>query len=139
MTTNSHCPDTLTECASQLAWLTQADGMRQFFDDDGEYDSTTIFNLFSLCEEVGNRIEKGRYSAAEELIRDHYRHEVNRELNPISTCYCEKEDITFIMKKHFALDGTLETQECIGWYHGEPNPKCTRENANNGMKANYLI
>lgn len=135
--TNSHCPDTLEECANQLAWLVQSDGMRQFFDDNGTYDSAPIFNLLSLLEEVANSIEKGNYSDAESMIDSHYRCEIKRVLNPIATHYCEKDDMTFIMQEHYNAENNLVKQECIGWYHGKPE-KIWIEKYKGSLSANYL-
>ena len=65
----------LKEMASEIALLTQSDGIRMYFDDEDEfcvYDSSKIFNLFCCCEEVVYYIAEGKYEEAERVI-DMYR------------------------------------------------------------------
>ncbi len=49
------------------------------------------------------------------------------ERNPISAHYCEKDDMTFIMKDSYDENGTLYRQQCVGWYYGAPDPKLTKK------------
>lgn len=48
------------------------------------------------------------------------------ERNPISVHYCEKDDMTFIMRDGYDENGTLVTQACIGWYYGKPEKNLTK-------------
>lgn len=62
---------TLKGMAEEIMGLTQADGVRMYFDDENElcvYDSAKIFNFFCCCEEVAYYIYKGEYKEAEKLI-----------------------------------------------------------------------
>ena len=47
------------------------------------------------------------------------------ERNPISVHYCEKDDMTFIMKDSYNEKGTLVKQACVGWYYGAPEKNLT--------------
>ena len=60
--------------ADNATWLTQADGLRMYFDGEDEdtclYDSVKIFNFLSMCEELFSELSECNYSDAEYLI-DH--------------------------------------------------------------------
>ena len=58
------------------------------------------------------------------------------ERNPISVHYCEKDDMTFIMKDSYNEYGNLYRQECIGWYYGEPDAELTKTFTHN-LVAEY--
>ena len=64
-----HQPQSLKGCANALVWLTEAGGIRQYFDENMVYDSPTLFNFFSMIEEVAYDIEKGKYKDAEEYVK----------------------------------------------------------------------
>lgn len=44
------------------------------------------------------------------------------ERTEIFGCYCKPQDITFVMKASY-IGNDLHTEECVGWYHGEPTDK----------------
>lgn len=48
------------------------------------------------------------------------------ERNPISTHYCEADDMTFIMQDSYDDNGNLVKQACIGWYYGKPEANLTK-------------
>ena len=41
--------------------------------------------------------------------------------------YCEADDMTFILRNDYDESGRLVATECVGWYHGSPDYKATRE------------
>ena len=58
---------------------------------------------------------------------------VTYETNEI---YQAEEDITFVMECSY-VNGNLKSQECVGWYHGEPNAYYTAQYSDRKMKATY--
>ncbi len=64
------------EMADNLMELTQCGAIREYFDyesPDLVYESSTIFNFFSLCEDVAFYLSRGEYKAAEDLILNSYK------------------------------------------------------------------
>lgn len=56
--------------------------------------------------------------------------------------YVPSTDHTFIMEYTYITDGITGdvdcvSQECVGWYCGEPNDEDTKRYANRNMKATY--
>lgn len=51
------------------------------------------------------------------------------------TNYCCDADITYIMKIEY-IGNFMYTQECVGWYHGEPNDIDTKT-FNGKLKSEY--
>lgn len=51
------------------------------------------------------------------------------------TNYYSVDDITYIMKIEY-IGNFMVTQECVGWYHGEPNDIDTKT-FNGKLKAEY--
>lgn len=51
------------------------------------------------------------------------------------TNYCSFSDMTYIMKIEY-IGNFMATQECVGWYHGEPNDIDTKT-FNGKLKAEY--
>ena len=51
------------------------------------------------------------------------------------TNYCSDSDMTYIMKIEY-IGNFMATQECVGWYHGEPNDIDTK-NFNGKLKAEH--
>ena len=45
----------------------------------------------------------------------------NTEKGKITTAYCKKDDLTFILKE------TPTSMEVVGFYFGEPNEQCTKQ------------
>ena len=71
---NQTVPKELKRIADDICRLTQADGIRQYFDFADKqvvFESSTIFNFFAFCEEIAGEIADGNYSKAEELINDY--------------------------------------------------------------------
>ena len=58
--------------ADNATWLTQADGLRMYFDGEFKdtclYDSKKIFNFLAMCEEVFGELSECNYSEAEDFI-----------------------------------------------------------------------
>lgn len=69
-------------------------------------------------------------------IADCIQAQLVKERNPIGTHYCEKDDMTFIMRDSYDEKGNLVKQAVIGWYYGEPDEKYTRVYSND-LIANY--
>lgn len=47
-------------------------------------------------------------------------------MKEIYTAYAAADDLTFIMESTFGESGEYITEECIGWYAGEPNEENTK-------------
>ena len=62
--------------------------------------------------------------------------ELTRPIEELEPMYSPGSDITFVMNNVYNADG-LASQECVGWYHGEPNPTLTKLYAKRKMKATY--
>lgn len=75
-TIREHLPESLKGCASELGWIAEADGIRQYFDTNSVFDSYILFNLFATLEEVAYEIEDGNYQKAEKFVRDYIHEQV---------------------------------------------------------------
>lgn len=60
------------------------------------------------------------------VIADCIWKQAEMERNPISTHYCEADDMTFIMQDSYDDNGNLVKQACIGWYYGKPEANLTK-------------
>lgn len=55
--------------------------------------------------------------------------------NPVGAYYASEADITFLLQDHYE-NGSLISQECVGWYYGQPDDSKTKLYAGS-IKAEY--
>lgn len=58
------------------------------------------------------------------------------EKHELYGCYCPSYDMTFVIKATY-IGSDLHTEECVGWYHGEPTDEDNVRYSNNNLLATY--
>lgn len=81
-----------------------------------------IEEITRIDTDLGEDLERAIYKIADCIQR-----QLVLERNPISVHYCEKDDMTFIMRDKYDDNGTLIEKACVGWYFGKPNKENTDE------------
>lgn len=81
-----------------------------------------IEDITQINTDLGEDLERAIYKIADCIQR-----QLVLERNPISVHYCEKDDMTFIMRDKYDDNGTLIEKACVGWYFGKPNKENTDE------------
>lgn len=75
-----------------------------------------IEDITQVDTDLGEDLERAIFR-----IADCIQSQLVLERNPISVHYCEKDDMTFIMRDKYDDNGTLIEKACVGWYFGKPN------------------
>ena len=81
-----------------------------------------IEEITRIDTDLGEDLERAIYKIADCIQR-----QLVLERNPISVHYCEKDDMTFIMRDKYDDNGILIEKACVGWYFGKPNKESTNE------------
>lgn len=115
--------------------------LNEMFSTDGlkvlkeELDRRVKYWSLALEEDPNNGTASGRLEVLMKLLNA-----INEQLTATTTElipeYVPDYDHTFIMEATYAY-GRLISQECIGWYYGEPDEERTKRWANRDMKATY--
>lgn len=98
---------------------------RKIFDDeDNIFDRDNVGYLTTMLEvavnNVADRIISDDLQTIIHTLEQMIAKLICKELN-IFHIYAESDDRTFIMQYQLDKDGLVQTESCIGWYHGEPD------------------
>ena len=100
-----------------------------------ELDKRVKYWTLALEEDPNNGTASGRLEVLMKLLNA-----INEQLTATTTElipeYVPDYGHTFIMEATYAYD-RLISQECVGWYCGEPDEERTKRWANRDMKATY--
>jgi len=58
------------------------------------------------------------------------------EKSELRGCYSPSNDMTFVIKATY-VGKELHTEECVGWYHGEPSDECNESFSHGELMAVY--